>query len=44
LPIEELRRQLNPMGLRELEAVAVSGVGVFDTLKAVRKLVLKSLS
>jgi signal recognition particle receptor subunit beta len=44
LPIEELRRQLNPMGLRELEAVAVSGVGVFDTLKAVSKLVLKSLS
>jgi mutual gliding-motility protein MglA len=44
VPIEELRRQLNPMGLRELEAVAISGVGVFDTLKAVSKLVLKSLS
>jgi signal recognition particle receptor subunit beta len=44
VPTEELGRQLNPMGLPEYEAVAVSGVGVFDTLKAVSKLVLKSLS
>jgi mutual gliding-motility protein MglA len=44
LPVEELRRQLNPMGLQEYEAVAVQGTGVFDTLKAVSKLVLKSLS
>jgi mutual gliding-motility protein MglA len=44
LPVEELRRQLNPMGLSEFEAVATTGVGVFDTLKAVSKLVLKSLS
>jgi len=44
VPTDELRRQLNPMGLRELEAVAITGVGVFDTLAAVSKLVLKSLS
>lgn len=44
VPTDELRRQLNPMGLAEFEAVAVEGVGVFDTLKAVSKLVLKSLS
>jgi signal recognition particle receptor subunit beta len=44
LPTDELRRQLNPMGLPEYEAIAVTGVGVFDTLKAVSKLVLKSLS
>jgi mutual gliding-motility protein MglA len=44
VPSDELRRQLNPMGLHELEAVAVTGAGVFDTLKAVSKLVLKSLS
>jgi mutual gliding-motility protein MglA len=44
VPLDELRRQLNPMGLQEHEAVAVKGVGVFDTLKAVSKLVLKSLS
>ena len=44
VPTDELRRQLNPMGLPEYEAIAVTGVGVFDTLKAVSKLVLKSLS
>jgi mutual gliding-motility protein MglA len=44
VPVDELRRQLNPMGLPEFEAVAVNGTGVFDTLKAVSKLVLKSLS
>jgi mutual gliding-motility protein MglA len=44
IPVDELRRQLNPMGLDEREAVAVTGAGVFDTLKAVSKLVLKSLS
>jgi mutual gliding-motility protein MglA len=44
VPVDELRRQLNPMGLPEQEAVAVQGLGVFDTLKTVSKLVLKSLS
>jgi mutual gliding-motility protein MglA len=43
LPVDELRHQLNPMGLLEFEAVAVEGRGVFDTLKAVSKMVLKSL-
>jgi signal recognition particle receptor subunit beta len=41
--VEELRAQLNPTGFPDFEAVAVSGDGVFDTLKAVSKLVLKSL-
>jgi signal recognition particle receptor subunit beta len=41
--VEELRAQLNPTGLPDFEAVAVSGEGVFDTLKSVSKLVLKSL-
>jgi mutual gliding-motility protein MglA len=44
LPVAELRHQLNPMGVPEHEAVAVLGTGVFDTLKTVSKLVLKSLS
>lgn len=44
VPSGELRNQLNPGGLPEFEAVAVDGTGVFDTLKAVSKLVLKSLS
>ncbi len=41
---DELRAQLNPLGWPEFEAVAVSGSGVFDTLRAAGKLVLKSLS
>lgn len=44
VPVEELREHLNPSGLPEFPAVAVTGKGVFDTLKAVSKLVLKSLS
>jgi hypothetical protein len=44
VPIEEIRAQLNPTGLPEYEAVAVEGKGVFDTLRAVSKQVLKLLS
>lgn len=44
LSCEELRAELNPHGLPDFEAVAVKGIGVFDTLKAVSKLVLQSLS
>lgn len=42
-PVEELRSLLNPMGVPDFEAVAPTGVGVFDTLKAVAKLVLTEL-
>ena len=41
--VEELRRLLNPKGVPEFQAVAPTGVGVFDTLKAVAKLVLTEL-
>ena len=41
--VEELRELLNPAGVPEFEAVARTGVGVFDTLKAVAKLVLTEL-
>jgi mutual gliding-motility protein MglA len=44
LPVAELEAQLNPDRLPSHEAVAVQGGGVFDTLKSVSKLVLKSLS
>lgn len=44
LPVEELRTQLNPGGVPDFEAVAVEGTGVFETLKAVSKLVVKTLS
>ena len=42
-PVEELRRVLNPGGVPDFEAVASTGVGVFETLKAVAKLVLTEL-
>ena len=41
--MEELRQMLNPTNVPEFEAVARTGVGVFDTLKAVAKLVLTEL-
>jgi mutual gliding-motility protein MglA len=40
---EELHRLLNPRNVPEYQAVAPTGVGVFDTLKAVAKLVLTEL-
>ena len=42
--IQELQEQLNPGNVPYFEAVGVRGIGVFDTLKAVSKLVIKSLS
>jgi signal recognition particle receptor subunit beta len=41
--VDELRQLLNPTKVPEYEAVARTGVGVFDTLKAVAKLVLSEL-
>ena len=43
LPMEEMYRQLNFKGEPTFEAVAMNGTGVFDTLKAVAKLVLTEL-
>ncbi len=43
VPVEELRRALNVQNMPEYQAVAPTGVGVFDTLKAVAKLVLTEL-
>jgi signal recognition particle receptor subunit beta len=42
-PLDELKKLLNPTNVPEYEAVATTGVGVFDTLKAVAKLVLTEL-
>ena len=41
--LDELRPLINPMRVPDFEAVARTGVGVFDTLKAVSKLVLTEL-
>ena len=43
LPMDEMYRQLNFKGEPTFEAVAMNGTGVFDTLKAVAKLVLTEL-
>ena len=43
LPMDEMYRQLNFKGEPTFEAVAMAGTGVFDTLKAVAKLVLTEL-
>ena len=43
VPEDELRKVLNPRGVPDYPGVAPTGVGVFDTLKAVAKLVLTEL-
>ncbi len=43
LPVAELEEELNPDGYPSFEAIAVEGTGVFDTLKAVAKQVLRQL-
>ena len=43
IPLNELEEQLNPTKVPSFEAVAPKGIGVFDTLKAVAKLVLTEL-
>lgn len=42
-PLAELQEALNPTDVQSFEAVATKGNGVFDTLKAVAKLVLTEL-
>ena len=43
VPVEELRQTLNTAGVPEFDACAVTGEGVFDTLKALAKQVLTEL-
>jgi hypothetical protein len=42
-PLDEMRRQINTLGVPEFEACATTGQGVFETLKAVAKSVLSDL-
>ncbi|MFC1574596.1 ATP/GTP-binding protein [Gemmatimonadota bacterium] len=44
MSVEELRAVINPMGVPDFEGVAIEGDGVFQTLSAVSKLVVQSLS
>jgi mutual gliding-motility protein MglA len=43
MSVEELSRELNPTNVPEFEACATTGEGVFETLKAVAKLILIDL-
>jgi signal recognition particle receptor subunit beta len=44
ISVEDLEQELNPKRYPSFEAVATEGIGVFDTLKAVAKAVLRNLS
>jgi signal recognition particle receptor subunit beta len=44
IPVADLQEELNPQGFPAFEAVATQGIGVFDTLKCVSKLVLRQLA
>ncbi|GFO62152.1 GTPase domain-containing protein [Geomonas paludis] len=41
--VDELRRELNPTNVPDFEACATTGEGVFETLKAIAKLILFDL-
>jgi len=43
MAVPELKKQLQRKGEPVLEAVAIQGIGVFETLKEVAKLVLAEL-
>ncbi|MEK6697448.1 MAG: GTPase domain-containing protein [Nitrospirota bacterium] len=43
VPLDELKKALNPKKIPDFEAVATDGTGVFDTLKAIAKLVIMEL-
>ncbi len=42
-PVEEMKKLLNPKGMPDFEACAADGRGVFETLKAVARSVLRDL-
>ena len=44
IPVSDLQEELNPTRYPHFEAVATQGVGVFDTLKCVSKMVLRKLA
>jgi len=44
VPVEDLRAQINPLGVPDFEGVAIEGSGVFETLSVVSKMVVKTLS
>lgn len=43
LPISLMQRELNPFNRESFESVAITGEGVFDTLKAISRQVIRSI-
>jgi signal recognition particle receptor subunit beta len=43
MPVEELRRELNPLGAPEFETVACRGEGILPALREITRLVVKEL-
>ena len=43
VPLDEMKKALNPRSVPDFEASAVEGTGVFDTLKAIAKFVIMEL-
>jgi signal recognition particle receptor subunit beta len=43
VPLDEMKKALNPRGIPDFEGVATDGTGVFDTLKAIAKIVIMEL-
>jgi len=43
VPVAEMKKALNPRGVPDFEGIASEGGGVFDTLKAIAKLVIMEL-
>lgn len=43
MPVDQMRRELNTHGVPDYEAVALSGQGVFDTLREISKLTIESV-
>jgi signal recognition particle receptor subunit beta len=43
LPVEKLEESLNPGGAASFEAAAIHGVGVFETLKGISRLALRTV-
>ncbi len=44
LPVEELQRHLNKLSVPHYEAIAIRGIGVFETLKGISRLTLARIA
>jgi len=43
-PVDEMRREINTLGVPDFEAVALRGTGVFETLRAIVRMVMDKVT